>query len=101
MRVERDRVGLGEAVEERALVRGARGERAVSAVNVEPEIVLARGARHFPERVNRARRDRARARHDAEGPEAPRLVRLDPLAERAHVQAEPLVCWDEAHVLAP
>ena len=97
VRVERERVRALEPGVARRERRVRRADRAVGAVDVEPQALGLAEVGHRVERVDRARVDRPRARRHAEGPAPGRAVRADGVAERLHVQAEVLVHGHGSH----
>ena len=67
MRIERHRIGLADRSEKGACGRRQRGESAVGAIHVQPEIMGVRQIGDRRDRVEGARPGRAGAGHDAEG----------------------------------
>ncbi len=99
VRIERDRIGFGQSIEQapRRIRQGR--ESAVTGIDVHPEIESPRHLAYFRERVERAGRHRARIGHHAKR-QMPRLEVFRYFCDQiVDADLEALVHPDRAHVI--
>jgi hypothetical protein len=94
MRINDDRVGLFNAIEERGDARIESAEKSISAIDVQPDFAPARDSRHLRDRIDGPGVRRTRVGDDGDRNEIRGRVAIERGLERGEIDPQLRVDWN-------